>query len=107
MKTKEQELIEKQRKLINVLTAIYVISNKECPTLDDDMIEDILKDRLEVLEFEIASLEAEIAKEKDEPKMTAEEMLSKYKLYEWFKLYPGLMKSITDAMEEYANQFKH
>jgi hypothetical protein len=65
------------------------------------------------LREEISALEAEIAKEKDEPKMTAEEFMESTPMGYIYRTnksrglnYRFSYEVVIELMEEYANQFK-
>ena len=103
---KKDKLIEKQREMINILNEMASFST--CITNTKMMF---LRNEKDKYESEISSLESEI-KEKDEPKMSAEEILAGY-MYQYFPtghIYSGYMFyekiAVVDAMEKYANQFK-
>jgi len=90
MKTKK--LIEKQRILIGFL--IDSIENGFDYKVDTQIVNDAQE--------EISALETAIAKEKDEPKMSAEDILYDFTGMVWENHI-----SVIEAMEAYANQFKH
>ena len=98
--TAKDKLIEKLKEYLELLKNSLIYG--ECP-LDADYANSLIK--------EISALESEI-KEKDEPKMSAEEILAGY-MYQYFPtghIYSGYMFyekiAVVDAMEKYANQFK-
>jgi hypothetical protein len=87
--TTKDKLIEKQREYIDFLQEFegeYPYSEK--------------------LSTEISALEAEMAKEKDEPKMSARDILSKHGNWDVTGYAEWNVDCIIKAMEEYANQFK-
>ncbi len=94
MTAKEKELIEKLKELIDFY------NNKNIKlTQGDKYIRGSLR-------FGISDLESEIAKEKDEPKQTAEEILAKYPYVIKHNVVCYEQSDALKAMEEYANQFK-
>jgi len=95
MKTKE--LIEKQRELIEYFNLWGSIKTKN----DAQYVTK--------LGSEIATLEAEIAKRKDEPKMSAEDVLVKIIGTDDHKERGSVIhiSYVLKAMECYADQFKH
>jgi hypothetical protein len=99
--TTKDKLIEKQRELIKNLKFCFVPV-----TRDQDAI-------IKEVESEISSLEAEIAKEKDEPKITAEEFMESTPMGYIYRTnksrglnYRFSYEVVIELMEEYANQFK-
>jgi hypothetical protein len=114
--TTKDKLIEKQRELIKKLNRLseYLKNAVEFgEDLDWEEVIDHKLGKIKQLESEISSLEAEIAKEKDEPKMSASEVLLKHGFkvniheHERDMLTQYFIMPILEAMEEYAAQFKH
>jgi hypothetical protein len=96
----KDKLIEKQRELIEYLCHFIGIGS-------------IAHKMVKRKKSEISSLEAEIAKEKDEPKITAEEFMESTPMGYIYRTnksrglnYRFSYEVVIELMEEYANQFK-
>ncbi len=96
--TTKDKLIEKQREYIDFLE---LQSDATC------------KIESHILRHEIFALESEIAKEKDEPKITAEEFMESTPMGYIYRTnksrglnYRFSYEVVIELMEEYANQFK-
>jgi hypothetical protein len=98
LESEQEQLIKKQReKILNILiNNIHLLS-------DDSYTYGLEEDDFDCISNEIlTALEAEIAKEKDVPKMSAEEVLQILDI----DLYDHEIPNIVKAMMLYANQFK-
>jgi uncharacterized protein (UPF0305 family) len=120
--TKQEQLIEKLKESLSLYREYSIMTIREgLSTASEWEKQSDTKIRLDILESEISALESEIAKEsqkekiiesfeseikeKDEPKMSAEEFAREHIINGW-GTYEGIPLIRLSRFYEYANQFK-